>query len=261
MSTRATKVGAIETRILSRPRPKKPVLVCGLPGSGYVGKLGADYLVKTFKAKKVAEYYSPTFPPHVNITDDGQAHVIKAEVYYCGTQQANDLLIFTADAQPTTSKGEYELSDSVLRLAKRYSVKTVYSLAAYITGGFSKESRVFGTATSGGTVEALSKNGIQVMKEGGITGMNGIIIGMAPLHGMEGICLLGETSGYLIDAGASQSVLEAFSRLLHMKIDLSGLQEKAKETQQIIGQIQKMSEQPREPGAQEKPARQPEYIG
>jgi uncharacterized protein (TIGR00162 family) len=261
LSRRPARLGEIETRILSRPKAKKPVLVCGLPGSGYVGKLGADYLVKTFKAQKIAEYYSPTFPPHVTITDDGQAHVMKAEVYHCGTKQAHDLLIFTADAQPTTSKGEYELSDSILKLAKRYSVKTVYSLAAYITGGFSKQSRVFGTATSGEILEVLSKNGIQVMKEGGITGMNGIIIGMAPLHGMEGICLLGETSGYLIDAGASQSVLEAFAKLLKMKIDMSGLQEKAKETQQIIGQIQKMTDQPREPGTPEKPERQPGYIG
>lgn len=66
-------MGEIETRVLSRPRPKNPVLVCGVPGSGYVGKLGADYLVNTFKGQKVVEYYSPTFPPHVNITDDGQA--------------------------------------------------------------------------------------------------------------------------------------------------------------------------------------------
>ena len=31
----------IEVRYLSAPSPVKPVLVCGLPGSGYVGKLAA----------------------------------------------------------------------------------------------------------------------------------------------------------------------------------------------------------------------------
>ena len=32
------------------------------------------------------------------------------------------------------------------------------------------------------------------MKEGGISGMNGIMVGMTKLHGMEGVALLGETS-------------------------------------------------------------------
>ena len=81
------------------------------------------------------------------------------------------------------------------------------------------------------------------MKEGGISGMNGVIVGMAKLHGMEGASLLGETSGYLLDPAASHAVLEALSKILGLKIDMTSIEERAKEAQQIFGQVQRMTEQ------------------
>ena len=230
-------------RLLSTPDPVKPVLVCGLPGSGYVGKLAADYLVTVFKAKKIAEFYSTSFPPHVNVSDEGVATRLKGELHHAQTGQANDLLVFTADAQPSTSSGEYELADAVLKEATKLHAKLVFSLAAYVTGAFVKERRVFGTATSPELIPSLSRNGVQVMREGGISGMNGVIVGMAGLHGMDGVSLLGETAGYLLDPAASHSVLESLSRILGLKIDMASIEERAKEAQQIFGQVQRMTEQ------------------
>ncbi len=250
----------IEVRTLSAPSPVKPVLVCGLPGSGYVGKLAADYLVTVFKAKKVAEFYSASFPPHVNINDDGLALRLRGELHHAQTGQESDLLVFTADAQPATSSGEYELADAVLTEAKRFHAKLVFSLAAYVTGSFVKERRVFGTATSAEVLPRLTKNGVQLMKEGGISGMNGVIVGMARLHGMEGVSLLGETPGYLLDPAASHSVLESLSKILGIKIDLTSIEERAKEAQQIFGQVQRMTEQNTEEVVGAKEEGRPGYI-
>ncbi len=235
-------------------------MVCGLPGSGYVGKLAADYLVTVFKAKKVAEFNAASFPPHVNINDEGVALRLKGELYHAETGQGSDLLIFTADAQPATSGGEYDLAEAVLEEAKRLKTKLVFSLAAYITGSFVKERRVFGTATSAEMLPRLSKYGVQVMKEGGISGMNGVIVGMAKLHGMEGVSLLGETSGYLLDPAASHSVLESLSKILEVKIDMTSIEERAKEAQQIFSQVQRMTEQNIEEARGTKDESKPGYI-
>ncbi len=250
----------IRSKVTFRPKPKDPILVCGLPGSGYVGKLGVDHLITTFKARRVIEYQCDSFPPQVNVKEDGRVEPLRAEVYYAPTGQSNDLLVFTADAQPTTSEGEYELSEMVVKLAKSYGVNTVYTLAAYITGAFSKVPRVFGAATSVDLLDSLSKNGVVLMKEGGITGMNGLMVGIAALNGMKGICLLGETSGYVIDAGASQSVLETLSKLLKMRIDTSSLKERAEETRNVISQLQRMTNQGAEQTKPEKREPQPGYI-
>jgi len=251
----------IQIKSFSTPSPVKPVLVCGLPGSGYVGKLAADYLVTVFKAKKVAEFYAASFPPHVNVNEDGIALRLKGELFHAETGQGNDLLVFTADAQPASSAGEYDLAEAVLTESKKLRAELVFSLAAYVTGTFVKERRVFGTATSAEVLPRLTKNGVQIMKEGGISGMNGVIIGMARLHGMEGVSLLGETSGYLLDPAASHYVLEALSRILEMKIDMTSIEERAKEAQQIFSQVQRMTEQNIEEARGTRDDTKPGYIG
>lgn len=234
--------------------------MCGLPGSGYVGKLGADHLISIFKAKRIAEYQCDSFPPQVNVKEDGRVEPLRAELFYAATGQTKDLLVFTADAQPTTAEGEYELSEAVVKLAKSLGAKSVYTLAAYITGAFTKVPKVYGAATAPELLEQISSKGVVGMREGGITGMNGLVVGMAALFGMKGICLLGETSGYVIDAAASESVLEALSRLLNLKIDTGTLRQKAEETQKVINQLQRMAEQGREQPIQPKRDQQPGYI-
>lgn len=247
-------------RTVSSPTPVDPVLVCGLPGSGYVGKLAADYLVSTFKARKVAEFFASSFPPHVNIDEDGVATRLSAELYHAETGQSNDLLVFTADAQPSTFEGEYELSESVLLEAKKLKTKQVFTLAAYITGSFVRSRRVFAAVTDRESLARLSGSGVQVMKEGGISGMNGVIVGMAKLHGLMGASLLGETSGFLLDPAASYAVLEALSKILGIEVDLASIEERAKEAQQIFGQVRRLSGQSVEEAGHTKEEGRPGYI-
>jgi len=251
----------IQVRTLSSPSPHEPVLVCGLPGSGFVGKLAADYLVTVFKAKKVAEFYSASFPPHVNVDEGGLATRLRGELYHAETGQETDLLVFTADAQPTTSAGEYELAEAVLTEAKGLGAGMVFSLAPYVTGSFAKERRVYGTATTRELLPRLSENGVLIMREGWITGMNGVIVGMAALHGMQGASLLAETSGYLVDPAASHSALESLSKILGVRIDMTSIEERAKEALQVFGQVQRMAEQDIEEARGAKDEGRPGSIG
>lgn len=258
----ASRDGVIQERVLALPKGKSPVLVCGLPGSGYVGKLAADHLVSSFKLKKVAEYSSPTFPPQVSVKDDGTADPPRGELYFGNLKGGKSLFVFTADAQPTSSEGEYELSDAVVRFAKKCGVQKVYTLAAYITGSFSTAPKVYGAGTSRAMATSLSEKGVTLMKDGGISGMNGVLIGMAALRGLEGACLLGETSGYLVDAAASKAVLELLSRVVGLRVDTSKLEDKAQETQKVISQLQAMAEQSSEASATQTGRDQrPAYIG
>lgn len=253
--------GTVSEEVLEVPKASEPVLVCGLPGSGYVGKLAADHLVSSFKLKKVAEYRSSTFPPQVSVKEDGTVDPPMGALYYAPTKAKRGLFVFTADAQPTTSEGEYELSDAVVKFAKKCGVKKVYTLAAYITGSFSESPKVYGAGTSKVIAGALRENGVILMKDGGISGMNGLLIGIAALRGLEGACLLGETSGYVVDAGASKAVLEQLSKVLGIPIDTSKLKEKADETQKLIGQLQAMADQAREAAPQTGRDQRPGYIG
>ncbi|HEV2138602.1 MAG TPA: proteasome assembly chaperone family protein [Nitrososphaerales archaeon] len=255
------KAPLISERVFRTPKASGPVLVCGLPGSGYVGKLAADHLVSSFKLKKVAEYTSEAFPPQVNVKEDGTVEQPRGEVYFAPTRKGKSLYVFTADAQPSTSEGEYALAEAVVNFAKKCGVKRVYTLAAYITGSFSNAPKVFGAGTSKGMIESLAEKGTTLMKDGGISGMNGLLIGVAALRGLEGACLLGETSGYVVDAAASKAVLEMLSKVVGITIDTSKLEEKAEETQKVISQLQAMAEQAREAAPQQGRESRPGYIG
>jgi proteasome assembly chaperone (PAC2) family protein len=68
--------------------------------------------------------------------------------------------------------------------------------------------------------------------------MNGLIIGIAKMRGMKGTCLLGETSGYVVDAKASKAVLEALLKMIDVKVDMGNLDKRAKDTEMLIQTIE-----------------------
>jgi uncharacterized protein (TIGR00162 family) len=227
----------ISVEIKSLPELNNPKLICGLPGSGYVGKLAIDYLIDKLQAIQFAEIHSHSFPPQVSIQEDGTLDLVKNSLYYCKGAQ-NDLVFLTGDAQPVSAEGEYSLAEEIVEICKKMNVTEIFTLAAYITGKFPKNPKVFGTSTSLQTVKEFSKYDISTMNRGNITGMNGVLIGIAKKSSLLGICLLGETSGYVIDAKASKSVLESLCKILNLKFDMSDLDQKAKDTEELIKTIQ-----------------------
>ena len=147
-------------------------------------------------------------------------------------------MLLTGDTQPGNPDSEYPLAEEVLALAEQFGTEQVFTLAAYITGVFVEKPKVFGTATDPETVKALSSNNISVMDSGSITGMNGLIVGIAKLRNKKGVCLLGETSGYVVDAKASKVVLEALLPIIDVKVNMTNLDKRAKDTEMLIQTIE-----------------------
>lgn len=216
---------------------KEPKLISGLPGSGYVGKLAVDYLIDQLSAQKFADIYSSSFPPQVLIQPDGTVDLTKNSLYFCKAGN-NDLVLLTGDAQPVSAPAEYALSEKLIELCQRFNIDAIYTLAAYITGKFSHTPRVYGTSTSLDVVKDFSNNNVSSMTRGSITGMNGVLLGFAKKATITGICLLGETSGYVIDAKASKAVLEVLLKMLNFQLDMSELNKRAQDTEQIIKSIE-----------------------
>lgn len=223
--------------ISSLPKLNNPKFICGLPGSGYVGKLAVDYLIDKLQAKQFADIYSSSFPPQVTIQPDGTVDLIKNSLYYCN-MELHDLVLLTGDAQPVSPSDEYMLAEEILNLCKKLGIDNIYTLAAYITGTFSKIPKVFGTSTSSDIVKGFSDYEVHTMNRGSITGMNGIIIGVAKKFNISGTCLLGETSGYVVDAKASKAVLQALSKIIGIKLDMEELDKKIEDTEKLIKSIE-----------------------
>ena len=224
----------------SLPGSKFPTLICGFPGSGYVGKLAIDHLIHELNASHLVDIYSNTFPPQIIIKPDGTVNLIKNVMFYheSPTSPSLNMMFLTGDSQPSNPDAEYLLAETILEIASKFSVLHVYALAAYITGVFVQKPRVFCTASDMESLRSINTPDVAVMDGGAITGMNGLIIGLAKLKGMRGTCLLGETSGYVVDAKASRSILEVLTTRLGIEISMDALDARAKDTEMLIKTIE-----------------------
>src|SRR5688572_13378789 len=64
------------------PSLNSPYLICGFPGTGLVGKLAVDYLIKELGAIHMADLFSSYFSPQVVIQADGTTNIVKNSLYY-----------------------------------------------------------------------------------------------------------------------------------------------------------------------------------
>lgn len=216
------------------PRLHNPIMVCGLPDSGSVAKIVIEQLVKQLKAEKFAEIYSGSLPPKVRIKGDGIVEVMKHSMFYWKAGDGRDLILYTGDAQPKNPEAAYALADKALEIGQSLGAENVVTVGAYITGEFSAEPKVFVTGTDKQWTDKFQAMGISVIKDGSITWMNGLLVGLSKLRNMKAIFLSGETSGYIVDAGAARALLRVLSKELQIPIDLTELDLKASESEHLV---------------------------
>jgi uncharacterized protein len=229
-------------RLTDKVQLNNPVFIEGLPGVGNVGKLAADYLREKLQAKLLATIYSKFLPPQVYVNEEGIVRLVSHELYYAkgkGPKQ-RDLLILGGDYQGISPEGQYELTHRVLELVHGYGVKELYTLAGFAQGHVVDTPKVLGAATSMERVELLKKHGVVFSRTdpgGGLIGASGLFLGLGRTFEMEGVCLMGETSGYFVDPRSAEAVLKVVTQVLDIQVDFSDLEAKAKEIDRIAQKI------------------------
>ncbi len=237
---------------LKNPKLSNPVLIVGLPGIGNVGKIAVEYMIDKLKMIKMIDIVSQYLPPQVFINEDGLINLAKNSIYYKKRIKDNDLIIVTGDFQGTTQEGQYELSYLILELAKELKASAVYTLGGYSIGKIVENPRVLGAVSDRKMLESIKGAGVVFPKGepgGGIVGSAGLILGLATeVFDISSACLMGETSGYFADPRGAIALIQALSRLLSIDVDLSDLQERSKQIEEITGKMQQEGMQPKPPG-------------
>ncbi len=261
VSRGSTAVQDVVIRTHEKVELRNPILVEGLPGVGNVGKLAADYLRDQLPTKPLATIHSKFFPPQVYVGEDGVIRLVSNELTYWRAPAAaqRDLLVLGGDYQGISPEGQYELTEAVLRFCHELGTKEVYTLAGFAQGHVVERPKVLGAATSPARVEAMKRFGVLFSRNdpgGGLIGASGLFLGLGRLYDMEGVCLMGETSGYFVDPRSAEAVLKVLTNALHIEIDFADLEAKAKEIDRIAQRIHDS-----EPKAAEGPAPPREDLG
>jgi hypothetical protein len=237
-------MSSFDLKIDREPKLENPVLVEGLPGIGHVGRLAAKHIIDELKAKKFATLYSHSFPPQVLIKEDGMIGTMKNEFYYWKAEESSqrDILFVTGNTQSTTSDGQYELSEKILDVASNHDVDMIYTLGGLGVGRIVEKPRVFGAITNKKFISELEKLNVVVKREGigQIIGVSGLLLGLGKIRGIDGICLMGETSGYYLDPNSAKAVLRVLTKLLNVTINMDKLTKEARDTEKRVAEAQEI---------------------
>ena len=230
------------------PELKRPVLIEGLPGVGNVGKLAAEQMIDELGAKKFASIYSKHFPPQVLIDDAGISRLVSNSLYYFKAKgKKNDIIFLVGDYQGMTPEGQYDLSSLMVDTLTDYGGKRIFTLGGWGVGRIIKEPRVLGAATSKELVKEMKGFGVEFSKDepgNGIVGASGLLLGIGKIKGLEGVCLMGETSGYFVDPNSARAVVEILAKILKQKIDVTNLVERSKELEAVTAKLDELGEPP-----------------
>jgi uncharacterized protein (TIGR00162 family) len=218
---------------------RAPIMIEGLPGIGHVGKLVAEHMIRELGAEKIAEIESIFFPPQVIIDEQGTVRLVNNEIYfYDGGEQR--FLFLVGDYQATSAEGHYLLADAYLDVAEAFGVRRLFTLGGYGVGHLVEEPRVLGAVNQPNLKDMVEAAGAIVNRDepgGGIVGAAGLLLGLGLFRGMEGICLMGETSGYLVDPRSAASLLRVLSGLLELEIDPTRLEQRAEEMEYMLQKL------------------------
>jgi proteasome assembly chaperone (PAC2) family protein len=204
-------------REMFNPALENPIFVQGLPGFGNVGRIAAHLLIKFCEAKPFAELYSPSFPDYVSISSKGIAHLPKYE-FYAAPMEKNNLVIMTGETQPSFDDvlAHYQVCGEIVDFAEKLGCHFIVTMGGVpIT---EDKTQVYIAATSPRLATEFMEKGAVIYGKGRIVGGTGLTLALAKERNLDGICLLGTTTGFKADRGAGFMVFKFLMKALGKEI-------------------------------------------
>jgi proteasome assembly chaperone (PAC2) family protein len=244
------------------PKLTMPWLVAVWPGMGHVAISAGYYLMAKLGMHLLAEFSAQGLfdLEHVEVKNGliRSGRLPRSRFFaWSDPRGKHDIVVFIGEAQPP--KGKYAFCQALIDFSRQLGVERVFTFAAMATQMHPEhESRVFAAATDESTLAALKPLNLEVLDDGQIGGLNGVLLGVAAEKGLAGACLLGEMPhifAQLPFPKAALAVLEVFTAIAELDLDFTELSEQAKDMEQKLGEllakVEQAYEQPEEPESEE----------
>jgi uncharacterized protein len=205
------------------------VLLAGWPGMGNVGLGAIDYLRRMLGAQPLAEVdMLAYFTADAVVVEDGVARLPDAPTHIFYAVPDMELIIFQSEAQIGGTPGT-ELMDHILDLGEKYGVETILTCASQIMPISHKEpSQVLAVANNSAFRDEMSPHGVEILQQGLVSGLNGLLLGVAAARGMNAACLMGTMPQYaaaIPNPKASREIVRVLERILNCHIDTTEMDE------------------------------------
>ncbi len=236
-----------------------PWIVAVWPGMGQVAMSGGYYLLAKLGMYQLAEFSArELFEVEYVEVKGGLVHtggLPRSRLFvWIDPNKRHDIIVFIGEAQPP--HGKYAFCRRLIEYAQDLGVQRVFTFAAMASQMHPRdESRVYGVAADQDSLEELKRLELEILEDGQISGLNGVLLGVAAEAGMRGTCLLGEMPhlfAQLPFPKASLAVLEVFTTIAGIELDFSELRQQAQTMEEnlddLLGKLQQAMEaqQPQE---------------
>jgi hypothetical protein len=248
-------------RLYKEPNLKNPVLVACWPGIGNIGLVAVDTLRRMLEAEEFGEIepWDFFYPRKVSIRN-GELKDLEfpGNKFYFKRTDKKDLMFFIAEEQPVwegkvyaEGTKAYQMANLVLDVALQFGCKRIFTSGAAVTPTHhTLRPKVWAVPNTESIIPELRRYDNTVLMsdiegrggEGNITGLNGLLLGVARRRGMEAICIMGEIPIYLqgfpiMYPKASKAVLEVLTAALGVSIDMSDITEFAERSVNEIDRL------------------------
>ena len=224
-----------------RPDLHNVIFIEGLPGVGNVGKIAADFISYKLKAERMATIISGDLPPQVFVDEESCIYSANNELWYVKDVNGHDIIFLEGEFQGTTQQGQFELSRFVFEKIIGYDPQMIITLGGYGLGEIVETPRVIGVTNDKTFRTKLEDVGVAFVPgepQGGIVGAAAVFLSLASEYDIRAACLMGETSGFIVDHKSGSVVVDVLCKLLGIEIDTSEMQEDIKQVEQLNQEVQ-----------------------
>jgi len=248
-------------RLFQEPKLESPVLIASWPGIGNIGIIAVDILRRAVKAEEFGEIepWDFFYPKKVLIRGGElkEAEFPTSKFHFRRTPR-EDFLFFLGEEQPTEAGQAYaeggkayRMANLVLDVAQKFGCRRVYTSGAAVAPiHHTMNSRVWAVPNSEHLIPDLRgiRNTVLLSdieerdEQSSITGLNGLLLGVAKKRGLEAVCLMGEIPVYLQEfpfpyPKASRAVLDVLAAALGIPIEAEELDALVERSEQEIEKL------------------------
>ncbi|MFH1771837.1 MAG: PAC2 family protein [Candidatus Omnitrophota bacterium] len=229
---------------IATPKLKEPFFIAVWPGMGEVAYRIGLFLREVLGFKMFAKLEAGDFfKPAAVVVENGVLEFPSMPAglfYYAKAKGMPDIILFLGEAQPPLEHAQ-ALSETIINFVKKYNAKFIFTFAAKPEPIDHKaEPAVWIAATHKDVLGDFKDFELRAVSDGQISGLNGIILGLAKHKKLPGACLLGEIPFYTVqieNPKASTNVLKVLDKHLNLKLNFSPLIEKAKFFEEEIDKL------------------------
>ncbi|MEM1759516.1 MAG: proteasome assembly chaperone family protein [Thermofilaceae archaeon] len=201
--------------------PRANHLIVGMPDVGLVGLIALTHIVRSLNAEIMAYIDSPHLPP-VIMYHEGRPYPVMRIHHY--SLDSNGYLMLVSDVLMNV-RGMRSFAQMLIEWAQSKGIERVFLLGGVPTPQRMNLDKpaVYAAGVTESDIEIIEKAGVQLFKEGFVSGPYAMILKECFVRSVKGIALMAESFLNYPDPGAAAAVVSTLAPLAGLRIDVEPL--------------------------------------